>query len=298
MTILLLGGTGQVGWELARALAPLDTLAMPGHAEADLSRPESLRPLVRGLRPGAIVNAAAYTAVDQAKREPDLAHAVNALAPGVLAEEAQRLGIPLVHYSTDYVFDGQKADPYVEGDVTAPLNVYGRTKLAGEQAVAASGAAYWIFRTSWVYGSRGKNFLRTMLRLARERERLTVVDDQTGAPTWCRMIAQATALALAQRRRPDRSLDLAGTSGLYHLVAGGATSWHGFAQAILTLDPQRAQHRARQVDPISTAEFNAPEPRPANSRLDASKLRATFGLALPDWRASLAQVLEELAPAG
>jgi dTDP-4-dehydrorhamnose reductase len=296
MTILLLGGSGQVGWELARTLAPLGALTAPGRAQADLAQPETLRPLVRGLRPSLIVNAAAYTAVDQAAKEPELARTVNGIAPGVLAEEAQRLGIPLVHYSTDYVFDGRKADAYLEGDPTGPLNVYGRSKLAGEQAIAATRAAHLIFRTSWVYGARGKNFLRTLLRLARERDRLTVVDDQIGAPTWCRMIAEATALALIQHRRADGRFDLAEVSGLYHLAAAGATSWHGFAEAILALDPQRAQHRARRVDPISTAQYAAPEARPANSRLDASRVRSVFGLALPDWRASLQQVMAEVDP--
>jgi dTDP-4-dehydrorhamnose reductase len=214
----------------------------------------------------------------------------------VLAEEARRLGIPLVHYSTDYVFDGRKPGVYLESDPTGPLNVYGRSKLAGEQAIAATQAAHLIFRTSWVYGARGGNFLRTMLRLARERDQLTVVDDQIGAPTWCRMIAEATALALAQHRRADGRFDLAEVSGLYHLAAGGATSWFGFAQAILALDPRRGEHRARQIDPISTARYGAIEARPANSRLDTSRLRSVFGLALPDWQASLQQVMEEIAP--
>ena len=227
MNVLLLGKNGQVGWELARTLAPLGHVVALNSLELNLADPDAIRGKIRELEPEIIVNAAAHTAVDKAESEPDLAMKINGDAPGLLAEEARRLDSLLVHYSTDYVFDGKKQGCYSENDPTRPQNVYGKTKLAGEEAIRASGAKHLIFRTSWVYSMRGRNFLLTVLRLAQEREELKVIDDQIGAPTWCRMIAEATSLAIARFQG-----DLSGT---YHMTAGGSTSWHGFAAAILEL---------------------------------------------------------------
>ena len=224
--ILLTGRNGQVGWELERTLAPLGEVLAFDRKGFDLAEPDEICHSLRELKPDIIVNAAAYTAVDRAEAESDMAMAINATAPGIMAEEARRLGALLVHYSTDYVFDGAKSAPYTEEDATGPVNTYGRSKLAGERAIWESGCRHLIFRTSWVYGTRGGNFLRTILRLAAERDELRVVDDQIGAPTWCRMIAEASSLALA---RPDVPV------GLYHLAGSGETSWFGFARAILKL---------------------------------------------------------------
>ena len=294
MRVLLIGRNGQVGYELLRCLAPLGEIVAPGRAELDLSHADSVAGAVRGGGYDWIVNAAAYTAVDKAEQEPEAARVLNADAPGWLAEEALREHAALVHYSTDYVFDGTSANPYVETDPTAPLNVYGRTKLAGELAIRATHARHLIFRTSWVYGARGQNFMRTILRLAREREELTVVDDQWGAPTWSRMIAEVTALAMA-RMASATPEDWANMGGVYHLAASGATTWHGFASASLALDPRREQQRASLVRPIPTREYPRPARRPLNSRLDCSALHRVFGLRLPDWKHSLAQVLDDVA---
>jgi dTDP-4-dehydrorhamnose reductase len=274
LRILLTGRNGQVGWELQKALAPLGELTALGRAELDLSDARRLREAVRAANPDVIVNAAAYTAVDKAESEREAAFAVNATAPGVLAGEAKRNGALLVHYSTDYVFDGTKPAPYVEEDEPNPLNVYGASKLAGERAIAASGCRHLILRTSWVYGPRGANFYLTMLRLARERPELRVVDDQVGAPTSSLAIARATAQLL----RP-------GAHGLYHLSAAGRTSWCGFARAILG----RAGI-ATPVVAIRTEDYPAPAKRPRNSRLDCSRLRADFGVALAPWEEGLAEV--------
>ena len=295
MTILLTGGTGQVGWELQRTLAPLGRVVAPLRAELDLTRPDSLRAAVRGAGPGLIVNAAAHTAVDQAESEPELAMALNGEAPGILAEEAKRLGIPLVHYSTDYVFDGRKAQPYAESDAPNPVSVYGRTKLAGERAIQAVGAAHLILRTSWVYGARGKNFMRTILRLAREREQLNLVNDQIGAPTWSRLIAEATAAVLARHIDPVQGMTLGERGGLYHLTCAGSTSWFGFASAIADGDPDRQAQKLRTLAPIPTSGYPTPARRPANSRLDCAALRQVFGIALPDWADALQLVLADLA---
>jgi dTDP-4-dehydrorhamnose reductase len=274
LRILLTGANGQVGWELQKALVPLGELTAPGRAELDLAQPKQIREAVRAARPEVIVNAAAYTAVDQAESERDAAFAVNAAAPGILAEEAKRAGVLLVHYSTDYVFDGAKPAPYVEEDTPNPLNVYGASKLAGERAIAASGCRRLILRTSWVYGPRGKNFFLTMLRLAKKRPELRVVDDQVGAPTSSLAIARATAQLL----RAD-------AQGLYHMSAAGETSWCGFARAILA----RAGI-ATPVIAIRTADYPAPARRPRNSRLDCSQLRMAFGTSLPSWETQLAEV--------
>jgi len=287
--ILLTGKNGQVGWELQRTLQAIGKVTAVGHAELDLADAAAVDRKLDETRPDIIVNAAAYTAVDKAESEPDLAHAVNAAAPSLLAQWAARNGALLIHYSTDYVFDGAKAAPYAESDPTHPLGAYGRSKLAGEAGVRAAGCDHLVFRTSWVYAARGANFLRTMLRLAAEREELRVVDDQVGAPTWARLIAEATALALRQalaERRHGRF-----KSGLFHLACAGETSWHGFASAIVE---GRQGLRVQRVTPITTAEYPLPAPRPANSRLDTGAFRARFGLALPDWREGLQLCLEEL----
>lgn len=291
--ILLAGGTGQVGWELRRTLAPLGEVIAPPRSELDLGRPATVRARIRELRPELIVNAAAYTAVDRAEEERDAAFAVNSHGPLVMAEEAARLGAAVVHYSTDYVFDGAKAAPYAEDDPTGPLGVYGESKLEGERAVREGGGTAWILRTSWVYGLRGGNFLRTMLRLARERDELRVVADQTGAPTWSRMIAEATATLLALHL--DRARSGGGAPpGTYHLTAAGSTSWYEFARAILELDPAPEQHRCRSVVPIPTSEYPTPARRPACSTLDNGKVRQAFGLHLPDWREQLQMVFDRL----
>ncbi len=276
--ILLTGANGQVGRELQRTLAPLGNVRALDRQALDLAHMDAIRAAIREQKPDLIVNAAAYTAVDQAEAEPDLAMIINGQAPGVLAEEAKKLGALLVHYSTDYIFDGTKTDPYKEEDGPAPLNAYGRSKLAGEEAIAASGCRHLIFRTSWVYGLFGKNFLRTIQRLASEREELRIVADQIGAPTWSRMIAEASALAL--RGDPP--------SGLYHMTSAGATSWHGFAQAILD-----AQGWRGKLVPIATRDYPLPATRPANSRLDNGKLAADFDLTLPDWRHALGLCLAD-----
>ncbi len=289
MNILLTGKNGQVGWELQRTLQPVGKVAAFSHAGLDLADAAAIRSKLDEVRPDVIVNAAAYTAVDKAESEPELAHEVNAVAPALLAQEAARRGALLIHYSTDYVYDGAKAAPYVESDKTNPLGAYGRSKLAGEEGIRASGCDHLIFRTSWVYAARGANFLRTILRLAAEREELRIVMDQIGAPTWARLIAEATALALRQalaERRHGRF-----ESGLFHLACAGETSWHGFASAIVA---SRSGLRVKTVTPITTADYPLPAPRPANSRLDTSAFRARFGLALPDWRDCLPLCLEEI----
>lgn len=288
--ILVIGKTGQVGWELLRSLAPLGDVQGVDYPEIDLSNPDSVREQVQRTKPRVIVNAAAYTAVDKAESEPDLATAINGFAPGVLAEQAKCLDALLIHYSTDYVFDGTKASPYVETDSPNPLGVYGRSKLAGDQAVQQSGCDHLIFRLCWVYGGRGKNFMLTMLRLGRERETLRVVSDQFGCPTWCRMIAEATAQALAQRAGAKDSASL---NGVYHLAASGQTSWHGFAEAIVAAMPA-SDRLCTKVEGIPTSEYPLPAKRPAYSVLSCEKLIQTFGLRLPDWRSSLGHVLEEL----
>lgn len=286
MKILLFGKNGQVGWELQRALQPLGEVAAFGSQEADFTRPDALADIVRRVRPDAIVNAAAHTAVDKAEAEPERANALNAAAPAVLAREAAALGAWLVHYSTDYVFDGSGSAARAEDAPTAPLSVYGRSKLEGEQAVRASGCRHFIVRTSWVYGARGGNFARTMLRLAGERERLTVIDDQVGAPTGADLIADVTAHLL--RARCDE------VSGTYHLCAAGETSWHGYASFVI--DWARAHGlpvKAGEVAPILTSAYPTPARRPLNSRLDTRRLRETFGLALPPWQAGVERMLTE-----
>ncbi|HEY5998803.1 MAG TPA: dTDP-4-dehydrorhamnose reductase [bacterium] len=295
--ILVTGANGQLGWELRRTLAPLGPLTAVDVAEMPLEDTAAIRRVVREVRPALIVNAAAYTAVDRAEDEPELAMAVNGVAPAVLADEAKRLGAAIVHYSTDYVFDGAKPGAYDEGDTPRPLGVYGETKLAGEEGVRGAGVPHLILRTSWVYGARGANFLRTILRAAAAGKPLRVVDDQRGAPTWCRMLAEATALALVQTGavlRPDALEDYGGT---YHLAGGGETTWHGFAVALLELAPPAVRAACPGITPVPTSAWPTKARRPANSRLDCTRFRDTFGLALPDWRDSLALVMAEIPAA-
>ena len=295
MKILLFGKGGQVGWELQRSLAALGELvALDNDSTSlcgDFQNLQALSQTVRTVAPDIIVNAAAHTAVDKAESEPELVGAINATAPGVLAQEARRCGAWLVQYSTDYVFDGSGVQPWTESDPTAPLSVYGRTKLQGEQAILHSGCKHLVFRTSWVYAARGGNFARTMLRLARERDSLNVVDDQIGAPTGADLLADVTAHALrAVLQRPE-------LAGLYHLVAGGETSWHGYASFVI------AQARSAGVDirvaadairPVPTSAFPAPAARPRNSRLATAKLQGSFGLHLPHWQVGVTRMLTEI----
>jgi len=291
--ILLLGANGQLGTEFRALLEGTCELHALTRAEADFSKPEQLRRIVAELKPAVILNAAAYTAVDKAESEPELAALVNVSSPAALAEEAARYGGLLVHYSTDYVFDGSKATPWIEDDLTGPLNVYGKTKLDGERAIAAHGGRYLIFRTSWVFAPHGKNFLLTILRLARERDRLTIVADQHGAPTSAQAIARATAQVLENLR--GRNPESASSwSGVYHMTCAGETTWHGFAQAIVEEAADLLDRKRPEVAPIPGAQFPTPAKRPANSALDNGKLLRQFGVALPHWREALGQAVTEL----
>ena len=295
MKILLLGKNGQLGWELQRSLAPLgELIALDRHGTdlcGDLGNLQGLADTVQRVRPDVIVNAAAHTAVDKAESEPELARALNALAPRVLAQEAAKIGALLVHYSTDYVFNGSGSRAWLETDAPAPLNVYGQTKLEGEQLIQAACPHHLIFRTSWVYAARGGNFAKTMLRLAQERERLTVIDDQFGAPTGADLLADVTGHAIRS------TMHQAGKAGLYHLVASGETSWHGYANYVLA-QAERAQSAikiiAKEVASVPTSAFPTPARRPHNSRLDTTKLRAAFDLDLPHWQQGVARMLDEV----
>ena len=294
MKLLLLGKGGQVGWELQRSLAPLGELVAldfdSTDFNADFSRPEQLAETVLKVRPDVIVNAAAHTAVDKAESEPEFARKLNATSPGVVAEAAQQIGALMVHYSTDYVFDGSGSKPWKEDDATGPLSVYGSTKLEGEQLVAKHCAKHLIFRTSWVYAARGGNFAKTMLRIAKERDKLTVIDDQFGAPTGAELLADSTAHAIrATLQDPSKA-------GLYHAVAGGVTTWHGYARFVI--EQARAagvelKAGPEAVEPVPTTAFPTPAKRPHNSRLDTTKLQSTFGLVLPEWQSGVARMLRE-----
>ncbi|MEJ3575586.1 dTDP-4-dehydrorhamnose reductase [Pseudomonas fragi] len=287
MKILISGKTGQVAVELQKHLAGLGELIVLGRDVLDLSQPDQIRAQVRAHKPDLLIIAAAHTAVDQAENEPELAFAINASAPGVFAEEAAAQGIPLIHYSTDYVFDGRKPAPYTEDDATNPLGVYGKSKLAGELAIAASGAQHLILRTSWVYSTHGKNFLLTMQRLLQERSELRVVADQIGAPTWAGTIAQSTRALIERWQSGD-----AAAWGTYHLTASGETSWFGFTQAIA--EHLTAQGKAcATLEPIPASAYPTPAARPQNSRLDCSKLAREWGVAQPDWEAALSACLAE-----
>jgi len=298
--ILLTGAHGQVGWELRRSLASLGHVIALGRAELDLTNPDAIREVVRASRPALLVNAAAYTAVDRAETEPELAFAVNAVAPAVLATEAARLGAPMVHFSTDYVFDGLSSTPYTEDDPARPLNVYGESKLAGDHAVAASGASHLIIRTGWVYSTRGSNFMLTMLRLSHELEELRVVDDQRGGPTPAWLLADIAAELL---RRLARMTDAApfhiarDDGGTYNVAASGETSWHGFAARILALDPARGRQRCTALLPISTRDYPTAAARPAMSLLDTARLTASIGRTPPPWDVALERTMALLTPA-
>ena len=292
--ILLLGKNGQVGWELQRSLATLGKLsALDRHSTdycGNLADLDGIKDTVRRLQPDIIVNAAAHTAVDRAESEPELAHTLNALAPGVLATEAAKLGAWLVHYSTDYVFDGSGSQPWQESDTTAPLSVYGQSKREGEQRILAANAQHLIFRTSWVYAARGGNFAKTMMRLAKERDTLTVINDQFGAPTGAELLADVTAMALRS------ALSAPSLAGLYHLAAAGVTNWHGYAQYVLAQAQQAGialKAGPEAVVAVPTTAFPTPAKRPLNSRLDTHKLQAAFGLTLPDWQDGVARMLNE-----
>jgi dTDP-4-dehydrorhamnose reductase len=294
MKLLLLGKGGQVGWELQRSLAPLGELVAldfdSTDFNADFSRPEQLAETVLKVRPDVIVNAAAHTAVDKAESEPEFARKLNATSPGVVAEAAQQIGALMVHYSTDYVFDGSGSKPWKEDDATGPLSVYGSTKLEGEQLVARHCAKHLIFRTSWVYAARGGNFAKTMLRIAKERDKLTVIDDQFGAPTGAELLADITAHAIrATLQDPSKA-------GLYHAVAGGVTTWHGYARFVIEQAKAAGvelKAGPEAVEPVPTTAFPTPATRPHNSRLDTSKLQSTFGLVLPEWQSGVARMLRE-----
>lgn len=295
MKILLLGKNGQVGWELQRSLSVLGEVTALDHDShthcGDFAQPDAVAATVRALQPDVIVNAAAHTAVDKAESEPELARLINATTPGRIAEEAARLGAWLIHYSTDYVFDGSGQRPWVESDLPAPLSVYGRTKLEGEQAIQQAGCKHLILRTSWVYAARGGNFAKTMLRLAQERQRLTVIDDQWGAPTGADLLADVTAHAITHlQQRPQ-------DGGLYHCVAGGQTHWHAYASFVIeqarSLRPEQAL-QVQEIAPVPTSAFPTPAQRPHNSRLDTSKLQTTFGLKLPHWQQGVARMLQEI----
>ena len=293
---LVIGKGGQVGFELLQSLAGAVPVMAVDVDEMDLSDPASIRKTVREIRPNLIINAAAYTAVDQAESEPELAMAVNGIAPGILAEEARRLGAALIHYSTDYVFDGTKDAPYTEDDAPCPMSAYGRTKLAGDRAIAAVDGPHLILRTSWVYGMRGKNFLLTILRLAKERDELRIVSDQIGAPTWSRAIAGATSGILSKLGygKPGFIEACAKQRGVYNLTAAGQTSWHGFTEAILAqaASPENSLlDRVPLLTPITTDQYPLPAPRPRNSVLEHTKLQREFGVTMPDWKASLAECL-------
>ena len=295
MKILLLGKGGQVGWELQRSLAPLGELIAldwdSTEACGDFTQPEALAATVRAIAPQVIVNAAAHTAVDQAQAEPDRALLINATAPAALARQAQALGAWLVHYSTDYVFDGSGEQPWRETDAPAPLNVYGQTKLEGELAVAAACKRHLVFSTSWVYAARGNNFAKTMLRLAAEREKLTVIDDQIGAPTGADLLADVTALALRQVSQQAQC------AGLYHLAAAGQTSWHGYASHVIAqarrLKPDLTW-RVQEIQPVPSSAFQTAAKRPHNSRLDTRLVRSTFHLHLPAWQQGVDRLLAEI----
>lgn len=292
-TILLTGATGQVGWELQRQLSPSFLVIAPNRKQLDLSNPDSIRQSVRELRPNIILNPAAYTAVDKAESETDLSMRINSFAPGILAEEARLLDALLIHYSTDYVFDGENTAPYREDTPPNPQSAYGRTKLAGELAVQSAGCRHLILRTSWVYGIHGGNFIKTVLLLAKERGELRIVADQFGAPTWAHLLASSTLQIL---NNPQTIAWDSHLSGIYHLTAGGRTSWYEYAKEILRLASKhdtQLKNKTVNVHPISTGEYPLPAKRPRNSILSTTKIRQTFGLSLPEWQDDLALCLNQ-----
>ncbi|WP_211460706.1 dTDP-4-dehydrorhamnose reductase [Collimonas silvisoli] len=295
MKILVTGKSGQVGYELERSLQGLGEIVALDRNQMDLSNLDQVRDVIRAVKPDLIINPAAYTAVDKAESEPELAMRINGEAPGVMAEEAQRLGAAMIHYSTDYVFDGTKSSAYTEEDRPNPQSVYGRTKLEGEKAVAQACPAHWIFRTSWVYGVHGGNFLKTILRLAKERENIRIVADQAGAPTWARTISRTTAAAL--RSSVPVADHILATAGIYNLCASGDTTWHGYAQHVVAqaqLQGLSLKLTSEAIEAISTEAYPLPAPRPRNSRLATHKLQNAFQLSLPDWQVDMDSCLSEL----
>jgi len=293
MRILLLGKNGQVGWELNRHLASLGELVALSRQDLDLTDITRLRAVIRDIRPDLIVNASAYTHVDQAEHEEEIAYQVNAKAVEVMASEAERLGIAIVHYSTDYIFDGEKGSPYTEDDRPNPINAYGRTKLAGENFLRQSKVPNFIFRTEWIYGTRGKNFLLTILKLSREREELKIVNDQIGSPTWCRFISETTAEILF--RGIENITDFFRQyGGIYHLTASGSTTWYEFAKMITELDPNNREQVCRRIIPIMTEEYPAPAKRPKFSVLDNKKIEKTFKLKMQKWDKMLQNMIYDL----
>jgi dTDP-4-dehydrorhamnose reductase len=285
LRILLIGRNGQIGWELERTLSPLGNITAPDSSQLDLLNVADIRRWIGGVKPQIIVNAAAYTAVDKAEVEPEFAKVINGIAPGILGEEAKKIGAAVIHFSTDYVFSGEKRTPYTETDPTNPINTYGETKLAGELALQSSGAVHIILRTSWVYGLRGRNFLLTILRLIKEQQRLTIVNDQTGAPTWSRMIAEVTAQIIAQK---GRTLDE--VAGIYHLTCQGQTTWYEFAQQIAALHPD-CRPAVADIHPIPSEQYVTAARRPQYSVLSNDKLMNTLGIQLPAWQDALAMAI-------
>lgn len=301
LKIVIVGRNGQLAWEANQRFQGLGQIICVGRPELDLTNIEGVREEIRRIKPTVIVNAAAYTAVDQAEAEPEAAMKINSEAPAVMAEEAKRLGALFITYSTDYVFDGKSSSPYKESDSPSPLNVYGASKLSGERAVEAVGGSYLIFRTSWVYGARGKNFLKTILRLAAERQELRIVDDQVGAPTWSRDLADATRKTIEQLVARTSSASSIGEvlgdrRGIYHMTSSGSVSWFGFATAIVEEMGKRglSKDKLAKVVPIPSSEYPTPAARPHNSQLCNDKLKTAFGLTLPPWGESLAAVMDEL----
>lgn len=289
--ILLTGANGQVGGEALPILRELGEVIAPMRSDLDLSDPDAIRRFIRTTKPAWIVNPAAYTAVDKAESEPEAARAINAIAPGIIGEEAAAIGASVIHYSTDYVFRGDGTEPWTESSPTGPLGVYGQTKLEGEQALARSGAQHFIFRTSWVYGATGKNFLLTILRFARERAELRIVADQIGAPTWSRDLAQLAAHTIRRKDAGDETV----SSDVFHACSGGATSWFGFAEEFLRIArAHEPQTHFAQLTPIATAEYPTPAARPLNSRMNCTKLKAELGFVMPQWQESLAQVMRQV----
>lgn len=295
MRILLLGSAGQVGWELERTLIPLGQILSYDRSTLDMSDLDQLRSVVRTLSPDLIINAAAYTAVDKAESEPELAFQVNAEAPGLLAEEAESLGACLIHYSTDYVFDGLGKRPYRESDPTNPINVYGASKLAGEESIAETNVAHWILRTSWVYSMRRDCFPMKVLKWVREKPEVSIASDQTGSPTWCRMLAEITAQLITTQNRLMEEMEK--SSGVYHVAGRGFADRYEFAQAILELDPEDQEHIATQLLPARSEDFPKQARRPASSALDCSKFMNTFGLRIPDWRQGLHRAMQDFQSA-
>jgi dTDP-4-dehydrorhamnose reductase len=294
MKLLLTGAEGQIGWELTRSLLPLGEVVALGRKDFDLARPERLPNLVRSIAPDVIVNAAAYTAVDKAEQEEELATLINGTAVGVIAETARSAGALLVHFSTDYVFDGRSDAPYTENDATHPINAYGRSKLLGELEVTHSGCLYIILRSSWIYSSRGHNFVRTILSAAREHKQLQVVTDQVGVPTWARNIADVTVLIIRQTLQERQNGQF--SSGIFNLTAGGATSWYGFAETIFkTAQRMGLLSELPPIHPVASQHYQAAAQRPKNSRLAGDRLYQRFGIRLPDWREGLTLCLEEIA---